>query len=168
MELIARNLRRSPPPSATLEREEYAKRDKDMLWYLLRGSIWETWTRCVGLRLSVFRRSCVLVLDRNSKASYLVLYTSRSSGCLVPWRETGSLSSTSIIIVSPYISQKRESSNSFHRHRSLVFLTNPGCILVFVSCSVVMISYLHLGLMCIFVFTSQPTNFGAALAVAHI
>ncbi|KAF5313976.1 hypothetical protein D9611_006777 [Ephemerocybe angulata] len=45
MELIARNLRRAPPPSAALEREEYAKRDKDMLWYLLRGSIWETWTR---------------------------------------------------------------------------------------------------------------------------
>ncbi|KAF5312260.1 hypothetical protein D9619_003549 [Psilocybe cf. subviscida] len=45
MEFASRNLRRNPPPSATLEREEYARRDKDMLWYLLRGSIWETYTR---------------------------------------------------------------------------------------------------------------------------
>lgn len=45
MEFISRNLRRAPPPSALLERSEYARRDKDMLWYLLRGSIWETYTR---------------------------------------------------------------------------------------------------------------------------
>ncbi|TFK30408.1 peroxisomal membrane protein PEX16 [Coprinopsis marcescibilis] len=45
MEFLARNLRRTPSASATLERAEYAKRDKDMLWYLLRGSIWETYTR---------------------------------------------------------------------------------------------------------------------------
>ncbi|TFK41199.1 peroxisome membrane protein [Crucibulum laeve] len=45
MELVSRNLRRTPPPSAALERSEYARRDKDMLWYLLRGSIWETYTR---------------------------------------------------------------------------------------------------------------------------
>ncbi|KAJ2913393.1 hypothetical protein MD484_g7007, partial [Candolleomyces efflorescens] len=45
MEFISRNLRRSPSSSALLEKEEYAKRDKDMLWYLLRGSIWETFTR---------------------------------------------------------------------------------------------------------------------------
>ncbi|KAF8168141.1 peroxisomal membrane protein PEX16 [Crassisporium funariophilum] len=45
MEFFSRNLRRSPPPSAALERSEYARRDKDMLWYLLRGSIWETYTR---------------------------------------------------------------------------------------------------------------------------
>ncbi|CAK5280208.1 unnamed protein product [Mycena citricolor] len=45
MELIARNLRRSPPPSASLERAEYARRDRDIVWYLLRGSIWETYTR---------------------------------------------------------------------------------------------------------------------------
>ncbi|KAG2023638.1 peroxisomal membrane protein PEX16 [Coprinopsis cinerea AmutBmut pab1-1] len=45
MELISRNLRRTPPPSAELERAEYAKRDKDMIWYLLRGSIWESYTR---------------------------------------------------------------------------------------------------------------------------
>jgi len=45
LELISRNLRRVPPASSTLERSEYAKRDRDMLWYLLRGSIWQTWTR---------------------------------------------------------------------------------------------------------------------------
>lgn len=45
MEFISRNLRRAPPPSASLERSEYARRDKDMLWYLLRGSIWESYTR---------------------------------------------------------------------------------------------------------------------------
>jgi len=45
MEFISRYLRRTPPPSALLERSEYARRDKDMLWYLLRGSIWETYTR---------------------------------------------------------------------------------------------------------------------------
>lgn len=47
MEFILRNLRRAPSNSATLERAEYARRDKDMLWYLLRGSIWESYTRCV-------------------------------------------------------------------------------------------------------------------------
>ncbi|KAF8960997.1 peroxisomal membrane protein PEX16 [Flammula alnicola] len=45
MEFASRNLRRTPPASAALERSEYARRDKDMLWYLLRGSIWETYTR---------------------------------------------------------------------------------------------------------------------------
>ncbi|KAG6911993.1 hypothetical protein DXG01_000241 [Tephrocybe rancida] len=45
MELLSRNLRRNPPPSATLERTEYARRDRDMLWYLLRGSIWQSYTR---------------------------------------------------------------------------------------------------------------------------
>lgn len=45
MEFLARNLRRSPGASAALERSEYAKRDKDMLWYLLRGSVWQQYTR---------------------------------------------------------------------------------------------------------------------------
>ncbi|KAJ7932435.1 peroxisomal membrane protein PEX16 [Mycena leptocephala] len=45
MELISRNLRRAPPPSAALERSEYARRDRDMVWYLLRGSIWESYTK---------------------------------------------------------------------------------------------------------------------------
>ncbi|KAF8640658.1 hypothetical protein AX17_000315 [Amanita inopinata Kibby_2008] len=45
MEVVARNLRRTPPPSSSLERKEYARRDRDMLWYLLRGSLWDTYTR---------------------------------------------------------------------------------------------------------------------------
>jgi len=31
-----------------LERSEYARRDKDMLWYLLRGSVWQNYTRSVS------------------------------------------------------------------------------------------------------------------------
>ncbi|KZT72845.1 peroxisome membrane protein [Daedalea quercina L-15889] len=45
MELLARNLRRVPQRSAQLERAEYALRDRDMLWYLLRGTIWQSWTK---------------------------------------------------------------------------------------------------------------------------
>ncbi|KAH9837218.1 peroxisomal membrane protein PEX16 [Rhodofomes roseus] len=45
MELLARNMRRVPQRSAQLERAEYALRDRDMLWYILRGSIWESWTK---------------------------------------------------------------------------------------------------------------------------
>jgi len=45
MELASRNLRRTPSASAPLERSEYARRDRDMLWYLLRGSVWQTYTR---------------------------------------------------------------------------------------------------------------------------
>lgn len=47
MELISRNLRRTPSPSAILERDEYARRDREILWYLLRGSVWETYSRWV-------------------------------------------------------------------------------------------------------------------------
>lgn len=45
LELISRNLRRTPSNSSSLERQEYAQRDRDLFWYLLRGSIWESWTR---------------------------------------------------------------------------------------------------------------------------
>jgi len=45
MEFVSRSLRRSIPPSSSLERSEYAKRDRDMLWYLFRGGIWESYTR---------------------------------------------------------------------------------------------------------------------------
>ncbi|KIY50463.1 peroxisome membrane protein [Fistulina hepatica ATCC 64428] len=45
LELISRNLRRNPPSSATLERAEYAKRDRDIMWYALRGEIWNGFTR---------------------------------------------------------------------------------------------------------------------------
>jgi hypothetical protein len=47
MEIVSRNLRRTPLPSAALERSEYARRDRDILWYLLRGSIWKAYTRRV-------------------------------------------------------------------------------------------------------------------------
>lgn len=45
MEILSRNIRRSPSTSAVLERTEYARRDRDILWYLLRGSIWTSYTR---------------------------------------------------------------------------------------------------------------------------
>ncbi|KAF9229242.1 peroxisomal membrane protein PEX16 [Gyrodon lividus] len=45
LELVSRNLRRLPSPSAVVERDEYARRDRDMSWYLLRGSAWESYTR---------------------------------------------------------------------------------------------------------------------------
>lgn len=47
LELLALNLRRVPSQSSVLERSEYARRDRDITWYLLRGSIWDTWTRFV-------------------------------------------------------------------------------------------------------------------------
>ncbi|GJE86162.1 peroxisomal membrane protein pex16 [Phanerochaete sordida] len=45
LEFVARQLRRTPSTGATLERSEYSRRDSDIAWYLLRGSIWEGWTR---------------------------------------------------------------------------------------------------------------------------
>lgn len=45
LEFITRSLRRNASPAAQLERQEYASRDKDMLWYLLRDSIWRDFTR---------------------------------------------------------------------------------------------------------------------------
>src|SRR5258708_35464381 len=45
LELLSRNLRRTPSNSSALERQEYARRDRDLFWYLFRGSIWESWTR---------------------------------------------------------------------------------------------------------------------------
>ncbi|KAI0076059.1 peroxisome membrane protein [Panus rudis PR-1116 ss-1] len=45
LEFLSRNLRRVPSTSSALERTEYARRDRDILWYLFRGSIWENWTR---------------------------------------------------------------------------------------------------------------------------
>lgn len=45
LEFVSRNLRRVPARSAPLERSEYASRDKDIVWYLLRGSIWKTWSK---------------------------------------------------------------------------------------------------------------------------
>ncbi|KAJ4486061.1 peroxisomal membrane protein PEX16 [Lentinula aciculospora] len=45
LEFISRSLRRNAPPSASLERSEHARRDRDLLWYLLRGTIWQSYTR---------------------------------------------------------------------------------------------------------------------------
>ncbi|KAF8481913.1 peroxisome membrane protein [Russula ochroleuca] len=45
LELVSRNLRRTPSSSSALERQEYARRDRDLFWYLFRGSVWESWTR---------------------------------------------------------------------------------------------------------------------------
>ncbi|KAF8898786.1 peroxisome membrane protein [Infundibulicybe gibba] len=45
MQLLSRTLRRTPPTSGAIERAEYARRDGDIFWYLLRGSIWESYTR---------------------------------------------------------------------------------------------------------------------------
>lgn len=45
MELVTSYLRRRPAPSHTLERTEYARRDRALLWYLFRGAIWKDFTR---------------------------------------------------------------------------------------------------------------------------
>ncbi|KAK1233034.1 hypothetical protein PQX77_003837 [Marasmius sp. AFHP31] len=45
LEFLARSLRRDPPPSSSLERSEYARRDREIFWYLFRGSIWDTYTK---------------------------------------------------------------------------------------------------------------------------
>ena len=45
VELASRYLRREAPPADALERAEYARRDREFLWYLLRGSIWRSYTR---------------------------------------------------------------------------------------------------------------------------
>ncbi|KAI0692789.1 peroxisome membrane protein [Cytidiella melzeri] len=45
LEFFSRYLRRAPSSSAVLERSEYARRDRDIVWYLFRDSIWESWTR---------------------------------------------------------------------------------------------------------------------------
>lgn len=45
LEFISRHLRRVPSSAAALERSEHARRDRDIVWYLLRGTIWESWTR---------------------------------------------------------------------------------------------------------------------------
>jgi peroxin-16 len=54
LELLSRNLRRTPSNSSALERQEYARRDRDLFWYLFRGSIWESWTR-YDISLSLLR-----------------------------------------------------------------------------------------------------------------
>ena len=67
LELLALNLRRVPTPSSVLERSEYARRDRDIVWYLLRGSIWETWTRCVSPPSSSWRPCSTQIAHRRPK-----------------------------------------------------------------------------------------------------
>lgn len=45
LEMAARNLRRKASASSSLERSEYARRDREILWYLFRGDIWRSFTR---------------------------------------------------------------------------------------------------------------------------
>jgi peroxin-16 len=45
IEIAVRYLRAVPPASASLERAEYARRDRELFWYLFRGEIWSEWTR---------------------------------------------------------------------------------------------------------------------------
>lgn len=45
IDILSRNLRRAPSSSSSVERDEYARRDRDLVWYLLRGSAWELYTR---------------------------------------------------------------------------------------------------------------------------
>lgn len=47
LDISSRYLRRTPPPSSTLERAEYARRDRDLLWYFFRGPIWSSYTRYI-------------------------------------------------------------------------------------------------------------------------
>lgn len=75
MECISRVLRRTPPPLAALERSEYARRDKDMLWYLLRGSIWETYTRFVQRLVIISKLSDVF---NSPKLESFVTQTART------------------------------------------------------------------------------------------
>jgi len=45
LDIASRYLRRTPPLSSILERSEYARRDRDLLWYFFRGQIWTSYTR---------------------------------------------------------------------------------------------------------------------------
>lgn len=69
LDLLSRYLRRSPPASATIERAEYARRDRDLLWYFLRGAIWESYTRLAEGRLVFCRRIILNTLYRPKVAS---------------------------------------------------------------------------------------------------
>lgn len=53
LDLLCRTIRRLPSSSAYVERDEYSRRDRDIAWHLLRGPVWQLYTRCVFLSLSV-------------------------------------------------------------------------------------------------------------------
>lgn len=88
LELVALNLRRVPTPSSALERAEYARRDRDITWYLLRGSIWETWTRFVHTLVrprasadtpyvfpSPYRPKLESLADKTARAPFIGLFS---------------------------------------------------------------------------------------------
>ena len=70
IELLSRNLRRSAPASASVERAEYSRRDRDMLWYLLRGSIWQEYTRYVHMLVLIFRPTNDVISPRPKIESF--------------------------------------------------------------------------------------------------
>jgi hypothetical protein len=101
IEFFSRYLRRVPSSSAVLERSEYARRDRDIVWYLLRDSIWESWTRYVLVSPSTLCPSdSVLVLDQRWKGSLNEQLVPRYLAFSVRSSRIGYPSSTNTIIVS--------------------------------------------------------------------
>lgn len=47
-EVLALLLRRPANSSLPLERNEYARRDRELFWYLLRDSVWEQYSKSVS------------------------------------------------------------------------------------------------------------------------
>lgn len=45
LEAMSLALRRDASTTLPLERLEYARRDRDLLWYLLRGPFWDMYTK---------------------------------------------------------------------------------------------------------------------------
>ena len=76
LELFSRYLRRNPPASSALERNEYARRDRDLLWYFFRGSIWESYTRFVLVTFRV--KNAELIVCRRPKLETLASRTART------------------------------------------------------------------------------------------
>lgn len=104
MELLSRNIRRVPSNSSSLERGEYARRDRDLFWYLVRGSIWETWTRSVlnNIKPVYLRRKLnpfFSSLDRSWKPSQITPNASLSSTSSAVYSKTGCRSLTNTTTV---------------------------------------------------------------------
>lgn len=140
LEFLSRNIRRVPSTSSQLERAEYASRDRDILWYLLRGSIWETWSRYVFLKVpfALLINSHYDFADRNLSPSQIGLQTSPWSASSVLWSRTGYRSSMIITTVCDSFLQP----SSSHTHRCDLFQTplpnyyfSLGCRLRFVRLS---------------------------------
>lgn len=67
-ECLALILRRVPASSSALERSEYARRDRDIVWYLLRGWLWEDPIRYV-CRFLIQRRFYLTSVSHPSRQS---------------------------------------------------------------------------------------------------